>query len=112
MIPDQEPVFVSMKLRWESKKVASKSFCVRGNPLLYQILTYYKKHYRKIFMTTIGDGHQNSTFQRYCQTKKVASREIVFVVAICDATPKSLNTLCKTQLTSTDLAYTSYKQEP
>ena len=40
-------------------------------------------------MTTIGDEHQNSTFQRYCQTKKVASRETKFVGAIYDATQKS-----------------------
>ena len=40
-------------------------------------------------MTTIGDVPENSTFQRYCQTKKVASRETTFVGAVRDATPKA-----------------------
>ena len=38
----------------------------------------------------------------------VSSRETTFIKAVYNATPKSLNTLYKPQLTSRDLAYTSY----
>ena len=60
-------------------------------------------------MTTTGDVPENSTLQRYCQTKKGASRETTLVEAVCNATPKARDTSCKTQLTSRDLAYTSLK---
>ncbi len=46
------------------------------------------------------------------QFKKNVSQETTLVAAVCDAMPKSHDTLCKTQLTSKDLAYTSLlKQE-
>ena len=46
-------------------------------------------------MTTIGDVHKNSTFQRYCQTKKVALRETRFVGTVRDATPKARDAMLR-----------------
>lgn len=40
-------------------------------------------------MTTTGNVNESSTFRRYCQTKKVASRETARIDAVCDATPKA-----------------------
>ncbi len=38
---------------------------------------------------------KNSTFRRYCQTKKVASRETTFVGAVRDATPKARDAMLR-----------------
>ena len=38
---------------------------------------------------------ENSTLQRYCQTKKVASRETVLVEAVCNATPKARDAMLR-----------------
>ena len=46
-------------------------------------------------MTTVGDVPKNSTFRRYCQTKKVASRETTLVGAIYDATQKARDAMLR-----------------